>query len=65
MRSSLTAVLALATVVVLDSSVLAQRGRRGGERDGGQYGWVSSLAEGKRLASKTGKPLMVVLRCVP
>lgn len=28
-------------------------------------GWLSTLQEGKQQASKTGKPLMVVLRCQP
>ena len=28
-------------------------------------GWLPSLDEGMALARKTGKPLMVVLRCVP
>jgi hypothetical protein len=63
MRGSLV-VLALAGVVLSDSSVLAQPGRRRGE-SGARYGWLSSLAEGKRQVAATGKPLMVVLRCVP
>ena len=65
MRGSVVAVLALAGVVLADTAALAQRGPGGGERDAARNGWVFSLAEGKRLARATGKPLMVVLRCVP
>ena len=28
-------------------------------------GWLGSLEQGKAAARKTGKPLMVVIRCVP
>jgi hypothetical protein len=65
MRSSVVIGLALAGIVLTDAAALAQRGRRGGERAGGGYGWLSSLDSGKRLARQTGKPLMVVIRCVP
>jgi hypothetical protein len=30
-----------------------------------RYGWLSSLEAGKSQAKASGKPLMVVLRCVP
>jgi hypothetical protein len=59
------AFLALAGVALADSSALAQRGRRGSEGAAARNGWVFSLSAGKALARKTGKPLMVVLRCVP
>jgi hypothetical protein len=42
----------------------AQKGGRGGPNAFG-YGWLGSLTEGKAQARKTGKPLMVVIRCVP
>ena len=42
----------------------AQKGKGGG-KNAFNYGWLSSLSEGKALAKKTGKPLMVVIRCVP
>jgi hypothetical protein len=29
------------------------------------YGWLGSLEQGKAQARQTGKPLMVVVRCVP
>lgn len=41
------------------------RGAVRDNRDGGQYGWLSSLTEGKAAARKAGKPLLVMLRCVP
>jgi hypothetical protein len=31
----------------------------------GKYGWLSSLDAGKAEARRTGKPLMVAIRCVP
>jgi hypothetical protein len=64
MRSSIVAALALTGVVLCESPALAQRGRRG-EQDAVRNGWLFSLAEGKRQARATGKPLMVVMRCVP
>jgi hypothetical protein len=57
--------LALAGVVLSEGPAAAQRGRRGGEQDAARNGWLFSLSEGKRLAQKTGRPLMVVIRCVP
>jgi hypothetical protein len=63
MRSSLV-ILALAGIALTDTEALAQRGRRG-DQDAVRNGWVMGLSEGKRLARSTGKPLMVVLRCVP
>ena len=65
MRSPVAVVLVLAGVVLADSSALAQRGRRFGGQDAGRNGWLSSLRAGRELAQQTGKPLMVVLRCVP
>jgi len=57
-------VLCAATLVVLaGSSVHAQqKGGKGGEA---KNGWLGSLSEGKAQAAKSGKPIMVVLRCVP
>ena len=59
---SCAAILALGLLVVADSSALAQR-RRGPQ--GGRYGWLGSLEQGKAQARESGKPLMVVLRCEP
>jgi hypothetical protein len=29
------------------------------------HGWLTSLSAGKELARRSGKPLMVVIRCLP
>ena len=41
------------------------RRRRGRFGDASRYGWRSSYRDAKAEARKTGKPLMVVFRCVP
>jgi hypothetical protein len=56
-------VLAFGIVVLTDSSLTAQPRR--GDQQAAQYGWVFSLEQGKALARASGKPLMVVVRCVP
>jgi hypothetical protein len=38
---------------------------RRGDQQAGQHGWIFNLEEGKALARRSGKPLMVVVRCVP
>ena len=50
-----------------NASVLAQRRgpSRGNQQRAAQQGWISSLDEGMSEARKTGKPLMVVIRCQP
>lgn len=35
------------------------------EGDGPKTGWLGSYAQGKEEARRTGKPLMVVIRCQP
>jgi hypothetical protein len=56
--------LALGMVVLSVAPASAQlRPRR--DQDAGRYGWLPSLSTGKAQAQKSGKPLMVVLRCVP
>ena len=62
MKLGLALLSTLAAFSVIDAPLLAQpRGRE----DGARFGWLSSLEEGKSQARKTGKPLMVVVRCVP
>ena len=63
MRRPVVAVLALGAVALAGAPAHAQRGPRG--PSAGRNGWLSSLEAGKRLARATGKPLIVVLRCVP
>ena len=61
------AILAAALVLFTDARADAQKGPkgRGGEAEAAKNGWHFSLAQGKALAAKTNKPLMVVVRCVP
>jgi hypothetical protein len=63
MKSGILVMLALGSVVLGEGSLLAQRRR--GDWQAARHGWLFSLAEGKAKARQTGKPLMVVLRCVP
>lgn len=65
MNRGMATLLALGFVALSASPLLAQPGRPRGEADGGRYGWIGSLEEGKAQAQKSGKPLMVVVRCVP
>jgi hypothetical protein len=66
MRSGLVVCLALGAVVLDDANLQAQRrGRFGRGPRGGLDGWIFSLESGKAEARRTGKPLMVVLRCAP
>jgi hypothetical protein len=63
MKGRCAVLLALGFLGLADTPVLAQRGR--GDPRGSRYGWLSSLEAGKAQARSSGKPLMVVLRCVP
>jgi hypothetical protein len=65
MRCSFLAVLTIAGLALTHASACAQHGRDEDEHAAGRNGWGSSLAAGLRQARQTGKPLMVVLRCVP
>jgi hypothetical protein len=66
MKRCLVVLLVLGSVALAAGSVQAQR-RRGRRRfqNAAAYGWLFSLREGQAQARKTGKPLMVVLRCLP
>jgi hypothetical protein len=60
------ALLACWFLVSADNPAVAQRkGGRRGEASPAQYGWTMSLNQGKALARKSDKPLMVVIRCQP
>jgi hypothetical protein len=64
--SSRVVFLAIGFVSLTSGPLLAQPGGpRRGEQDAVRNGWVFSLEEGKAQARKSGKPLMVVVRCVP
>jgi hypothetical protein len=66
MRIGLAALLLVAVAAPLNTPLRAQfRGPRGEEEEAVRHGWLFSLEEGKAEARKSGKPLMVVIRCVP
>ena len=66
MRSRVVGLLTLVSLVLLAGSAQAQpRKPRRGDFDATRYGWIFSLEAGKAQARATGKPLMVVIRCVP
>ncbi len=57
------ALCALGLLALAGSTASAQtKGSKGGDSGSG---WLSSLQDGKQQAGKTGKPIMVVLRCQP
>ncbi len=61
MRNALLAsALALATY-----APAAAQFRRDDDSEAVKHGWLSSLAAGKEQARQTGRPMMVVIRCVP
>ena len=64
MRSRVVVVLALAGVALTESAAWAQRGRMG-EMEAARKAWIFNLSTGQQQARTTGKPLMVVIRCVP
>jgi hypothetical protein len=60
--------IAAAVLCVLATGPMAfgqGKGRGGNSAIAAQNGWIFSLAEGKRQAAQSGKPLMVVIRCEP
>ncbi len=40
-------------------------GQGGWQREAERYGWRLSLEAGRVAAEQSGKPLMVVIRCIP
>jgi hypothetical protein len=59
-------VLALALTALAEVLFTARADGQGrGDPQPAAYGWLFSLEQGKAQARQTGKPLMVVLRCVP
>lgn len=63
MRTCTLGLSVLVLSALSHSSALAQPGKGG--KDPGKYGWIKNYAAGKELAQKTGKPMMLVFRCVP
>jgi hypothetical protein len=64
MKGGLGIILACGLVVVAGAPAPAQP-ERGGEPEASRYGWLPSLEAGKARARQSGKPLMVVVRCLP
>jgi hypothetical protein len=64
MSARAVAALSLGILALSGSPVLAQP-KGFGDPLTSRYGWLFSLEEGKAQARKSGKPLMVVLRCQP
>jgi hypothetical protein len=66
MRTAVLSVAALTILAWLGGDARAQPfGKKGKKAGKSASGWLSSLSQGKALARQTGKPLMVVIRCVP
>jgi len=67
MKPSLVCVAALALAVLFDSRAMAQRRGpvRGDQPAARRKEWLASLDDGLAESRRTGKPLMVVIRCVP
>lgn len=65
MTGRFVTVVALGWVALAVGEGRAQfRGPRGGD-PAARYGWLPGLEDGKARARVTGKPLMVMVRCVP
>lgn len=62
--SRLPLLAAVLLPLVAPALASAQPGRRGGE-SGFEYGWLASYEAGLAAARRSGKPLMVVFRCIP
>jgi hypothetical protein len=66
MKSGFIAVVVFGVLAAAAAPASAQPRRgRGRNLEAGRNGWVMSLDRGRSLARQAGKPLMVVLRCVP
>ena len=65
MKGLVVAGLAFGVLASLNSPAQAQLKGPKGKEAGAKNGWLSSLEEGKSQARRSGKPLMVVMRCVP
>jgi hypothetical protein len=45
--------------------VVESQSQRRGVESGMEFGWLTDYEEGRKLAQATGKPMMVVFRCIP
>jgi hypothetical protein len=66
MKPGLVLSLALGFLALVEMPLMGQpRSQRRANGEADEYGWLSSLEEGKARARQSGRPLMVVVRCVP
>lgn len=52
------------TMLILCGSAVAQGGGRG-QREARENGWLNNYQSARDEAKKSGKPIMLVFRCVP
>ncbi len=64
MRPVLAALLAVGVFSVATGSGLAQKKGKFND-DAPRFGWRENFPEAMTEAKRTGKPVMVVLRCIP
>lgn len=64
MRKASIGVLILAALGLAGRPVLAQRGGLS-DREAARHGWLADYRQARELARQTGKPIMLVYRCVP
>jgi hypothetical protein len=63
MRSLTFCLIALGLSGLYPASVSAQKGKA--RDDAERYGWTEDLPAALKEAKRTGKPVVVVLRCIP
>ena len=63
MRTQTVGLIALLFAGLSVTPALAQRGRV--RDDAARYGWSDDLPAAMKEAKRTGKPVVVVLRCIP
>jgi hypothetical protein len=64
MRIVQSGLLVLGVAALMVNPAMAQRGRMS-QSAASRNGWLSDYLHATRLARESGKPLMLVFRCVP
>lgn len=65
MRMVATRAIVIAVTVLSATPALAQRMRGLSPQEAARHGWLGDYEQAKRQARTTGKPIMLVFRCVP
>jgi hypothetical protein len=65
MKKVWSGLVVLAVTGLTAHPALAQRGRGVSPQEVARNGWLSDYRQAKDVASKTGKPILLVFRCVP